>query len=101
MIEKSPENGQAGVEVSPEMIEAGISAYRDFLGDDWVDISLEGEAIKVAFLAMAAAAPCGTFVQRRKYRLRESQNPKTCGEDRPSGEACNHAQTARRLARIA
>lgn len=58
------EKRQAGAEVSPEMIEAGVFAYRDFLGDDWVAVSLEGEAIKAVFLAMAAAAPCGTFGQR-------------------------------------
>lgn len=68
MPQKSSENGQAGVEVTSEMIEAGVSAYRDFLGDDWAAVSLEDEAIKVVFLAMAAAAPCGTFVQRRKYQ---------------------------------
>ena len=91
MSEESFENGQAGVEVSPEMIEAGVEAYRDFLGDDWVAVSLEGEATKVAFLAMAAAAPCGTFVPRRKYRLRGSQNRKICDEDRSSGEVCNES----------
>ena len=91
MPQESSENGQVGVEVSLEMIEAGVTAYRDFLGDDWVDVSLEGEAIKVAFLAMAAAASCGTFVQRRKYRPQECQNRKTYDEDRSSGEVCNES----------
>ena len=43
----SPE-GQAGIEITEEMIEAGVAALRDFhIGQD------EGEIVQAVFLAMA------------------------------------------------
>ena len=51
MSEESPENGQAGVEVTPEMIKAGTHELFSF--DPEIDSG--SEFVKRVFLAMTAA----------------------------------------------
>jgi hypothetical protein len=42
----------AGIEITPEMVSAGIAAYRDFLGDDCPLITDERDLVSEIYSAM-------------------------------------------------
>ncbi len=49
------DKGQAGVEVTPEMIEAGVRVYEDWVPGDFSYQYTEPELVRGVFLAMMRA----------------------------------------------
>jgi hypothetical protein len=45
------------IEITPEMIEAGIATLRHEAGDDYTRMAGEAEILKAVFRAMATASP--------------------------------------------
>ncbi len=55
MSEESSANGQAGVEVTPEMISAGVAAMLEYYSDDLQDVA--EHVVRDVFSAMLSASP--------------------------------------------